>query len=245
MVVYHIKDDGNACLMEGLHHLLELLDTDSGVVGIGGIASLGYVVVHWVVAPVVLVVAETGLIHRTIVVAGQDMHSVDTQLLKVVEGPRLGECEELAWILGIRTGDGEVTMVELIDDEVSWRLHHRATVVVPIGWRRLRHINNGSTLTIDSHGFGKDTRTLATTHIEGVETSHEVTLHSGCPQPVGISHLDGLQGLASHTVLIDSHYHFLCRCGGKKAEGRSLWTVGHLVEGEVLGGGYYGNQHKQ
>ena len=63
MVINHIEDDGNACLMHGLHHLLELLDTTGSIVGIGRVTSLGHVVVHRVVAPVILRLIEACLIN--------------------------------------------------------------------------------------------------------------------------------------------------------------------------------------
>ena len=215
VVIHHVEDDGNACLVQGLHHLLELLDTGNGVVGVGGIAALGHVVVDRVVAPVVLVVAKTRLIDRAVVVAGQDVHGIDTQRLQVAEGPRLGEGEELARILGIWTGDGEVAVMQLINHQVGRRLHDGTLVAAPVVRKRLRRIDDGGTLSVDSHGLGKDSGALATPHVEGVEASHEVTLHGGRPQPVSIGHLDSLQSLASYAVLIDSYYHLLRRCGSK------------------------------
>ena len=37
VVIHHVEDDANACLVEGLNHLLELLDARYGACGIGGI----------------------------------------------------------------------------------------------------------------------------------------------------------------------------------------------------------------
>ena len=233
MVIHHVEDDGNASLVQGLHHLLELLDTDNGVIGVSGVASLRHVIVHGVVTPVVLVVAQTGLVHRTVVVAGQDMHGIDTQRLQVIEGPRLREHQELARILGIGTSNGKVAVMQLIDHQVGRRLHDRTLVAAPVVRKRLRRIDNGCTLTIDTHRLGKDTGAFATTHVEGVEASHKVTLHHSRPQPVGIGHLDGLQRLASYTVLIDSYYHLLRRSGGKEVERGLMGSILHLGKVEI------------
>jgi hypothetical protein len=64
--------------MQRIHHLLELADSTVWVVWIGGIATLWHIIVYRVVAPVILIVTETCLIDRAIVIAGQDMDSVDT-----------------------------------------------------------------------------------------------------------------------------------------------------------------------
>ena len=63
MVIHHVEDNGNAFLVEGLHHLLELLDADNRIVGVGAITAFRHIVVHRVVTPVILVVSETGLIN--------------------------------------------------------------------------------------------------------------------------------------------------------------------------------------
>ena len=55
VIIYHIKDDTYACLVECLHHLLELSYATCGVVGIGTIRPVWHVIVHGVVAPVIFV----------------------------------------------------------------------------------------------------------------------------------------------------------------------------------------------
>ena len=161
------------------------------------------------------------------------MYSIDSQLLKVLNGPRLRQCQELARILGIRTGDGEIAVMQLINHQVGRRLDHRTLVAAPVVRECLHRINNRCTLTVDTHGFGKDTWTLATSHVEGIEAAHEVTLHRSRPQPIGIRHLDGLQGLASYTVLIDAYHHLLCRRGRKQVERGLMGAVLHLGEVEI------------
>ena len=63
MVIDHVEDDADACLVEGLNHLFELADAGVRTVGIRRIAALWHVVVDGVVAPVVFVVSETRLVH--------------------------------------------------------------------------------------------------------------------------------------------------------------------------------------
>ena len=81
MVVDHIEDDGDASLVKSLHHLLELTNTARGIIWIGRIATLWHVVVHRIIAPVVLWGIKAGLIHRAIIIAGQDMNGIHTQCL--------------------------------------------------------------------------------------------------------------------------------------------------------------------
>ena len=77
MIIHHIKDNGNACLMEGIHHLLELTNTAVGIIGVGGVTAFGHIVVHRIVTPIILVITETCLVHRAIVIAGQNMDGID------------------------------------------------------------------------------------------------------------------------------------------------------------------------
>ena len=93
MVIHHVENDADARLVQCLHHLLELPDAYFGLVGVGGIRPLGYIVVQWVIAPVVLRLVEFRLIHRGIIVGGKDMYGVDTQRHQVFDGFRLGECQ--------------------------------------------------------------------------------------------------------------------------------------------------------
>ena len=68
VVIHHVENHGDARLMESLHHLLELTDAYSWLVGISGITSLWHIVVHWVVAPVILRLVQPCFIHRAIIV---------------------------------------------------------------------------------------------------------------------------------------------------------------------------------
>ena len=131
MVVDHVEDDAYTRLMERLHHLLELTDAAGRIVGIGAVAALRYVIVQWVIAPVVLRLVELSLVNRGIVERRQDMDGIDTEALQVTDGPRFGERKELTGVLRSDAlvehrrivvdiaPDREVTDVHLIDDEVG------------------------------------------------------------------------------------------------------------------------------
>ncbi len=98
MVIHHVENHADACLVEGLHHLLELADAAERIVGVGAVAALGHVIVHGIVAPVVLVVLEPRLVDRTIVVAGQDMNGIHAQFFQVANSLRLGQRQELSLV---------------------------------------------------------------------------------------------------------------------------------------------------
>ena len=111
MVINDIKHYTDACLVQSLYHLLELADTDFRTIGIDRIRAFGHIVVQWVVAPVVFVFIQTGLIDRSIVVRRQDMHVRHTQFLQVVDAGShsagvlrtgLGHGQELALMLDAR-----------------------------------------------------------------------------------------------------------------------------------------------
>ena len=84
MVVHHIEDDADACLMERLYHLLELADTSHGVIWIGAVGSIRHIIVHRVIAPIVFIVLQPHFVHRTEVITGQDMNGIHTQVLQML-----------------------------------------------------------------------------------------------------------------------------------------------------------------
>ena len=110
-------------------------------------------------------------------IAQQDMDGIHAQRLQVIDGPGFGECHEFPRIPRIRTGNGKIAMVHLIDHKVGRRFHHRSTVVLPPCRVGCCHIDDGPAFAIHSDCLGEDARTLATAHVEGIELSHEVTLH--------------------------------------------------------------------
>ena len=231
VVIYHVEDHADASIVEGFHHLLELADAYFWGIGIGGVATLWHVVVHRVVAPVVFVVAETCLIHRTVVVAGQDVDRVHTKLLQVTDGPGLCQCHELAGILRILAVDGEVTMVHLVDHKVGGRLRDGVLILRPSLRIGLREVDDGASLAVHTHGFGEDTRALALSHVEGIELTHQVALHGGLPLFVGDAfHLHALLGLAAKTCFIDTHHNLLRIVRCKEGEHGLLRRIDHFLK---------------
>ena len=78
VIINYIHYHTNACLVASHHHLLELIDSDGRVVRVGAITSIWHIVVQGVVAPVVLMLFECGLIDRSIVITRHDMNMRDT-----------------------------------------------------------------------------------------------------------------------------------------------------------------------
>ena len=181
VIINNVEDDSDTGLVESLHHLLELSDTTRGVIGIGGIATLGHIVVHWVIAPVVLGGIEFGLVDRSVIIAGQDMDCVHTQRLQMIDGPWLRQGKELTRILSILAGDGEVTVVHLIDHQIGRRLDRLVGITTPILRIGLHQVDDGATLTVYTHSFGKHTGTFTLPHIEGIVLAQKVALDLSLP----------------------------------------------------------------
>ena len=204
MIIHHVKDNADACLMQGSHHLLEFPDADIGLVRVGRIATLWYVIVHRIITPVILVVSKTRLIHTAVVIGRQNVNGIDSERLQVLYCPRFGKCEELARMSSSGTVDGEIAMVHLIDYQVGRRLAYRPLVEPPALRISSSHIDDGSSFAIHSHSLRKHTGTLSLTHVEGIEATHQVALHRCIPQAVLILHLNGFQSLSALSVLVDS-----------------------------------------
>ena len=64
MVIDHIQNHSEACLVERLNHLLELLDTGHRIVWIRRERAFHRIIVKRLIPPVVLIVFQTGLIYR-------------------------------------------------------------------------------------------------------------------------------------------------------------------------------------
>ena len=161
MVVHHIEDDTDACLVESLHHLFELTDATCGVVGISAVTPLWYIVVDRVIAPVILRLVKFRLVHGTEIIGRQDVDGVHTEFLQVFDGAWFGECEEFAAMFRCyarRWVDGEIAMVHLVDDEVGRGLCFRPAVVLPPYWIGFREVDNTSPFSVNVHSLGKHSR---------------------------------------------------------------------------------------
>ena len=110
-------------------------------------------------------------------------------------------------------------MMHLIDDDVGRRLRDRPLILCPTLGICLLEVDDGTTLAIHAYGLGKDTWALALTHIKGIELTHQVAFHSRLPLLVGCAcHLNGLQGLAAKTFLIDTYDDLFGVVGCKECE---------------------------
>ena len=221
MVIHHVENHTDTCLMQGLHHLLKLADTAQRVIRIGAIATLWHVIVHWIIAPVILWFVKTGLIHRAIVITGQDMHIGDAQLLQVVDGPRFGEGQELTRMLRRWLVDREVTVVHLINNQVLWQamLHSVTLPPLRVGVAQIHH---HAFLAIHTHRLGKDARRCFSVDHKLIGLSLVVSLGRDGPDAVRTkSH--------GQAVLIEHHHATgIGRC--KETEDSLVGRVSHLVE---------------
>ena len=98
MIVYHVQENFDTGLVQCLYHLFELAHTGRGVVGVGGIRTLGHIVVERVVSPIVLRAVQLSLVHRGVIIRWQDVHGIDTQHTQVLYGAWLRECQKLAFV---------------------------------------------------------------------------------------------------------------------------------------------------
>ena len=68
MIINHIEYHTDTCFVKGLHHLLEFLDSHIGLIRIGGIRTVRYIIVLRIIAPVVLCLVRFTFVHRCIIV---------------------------------------------------------------------------------------------------------------------------------------------------------------------------------
>ena len=133
MIVNHVKDHPDARLMQGLYHLLKLLDPYFWIVRISGIRTLRHIIVFGIISPVILVLVERCLVNGREVERGQDMHMRDAQFLKMINtgllttgGHRAPFGQGQEFPLMLNTGCWmyrEVTVMHLIDDNIR-RIGH-------------------------------------------------------------------------------------------------------------------------
>ena len=96
----------------------------------------------------------------------------------------------------------------------------------------LRRVDDGTTLAIDTHCFGKDTWTFTEASVEGVELAHEVAFHGSCPLLVGRKlHLNGLDSLPVDTVLIDTQGDAFGIVWGEDCKLSGLGGITYLLKG--------------
>ena len=160
------------------------------------------------------------------------MNGIHSQIGEMLDGPWLCECQELTRIFGIGAPYGEVAVVQFIDNKVGRRLGNGTHVAAPVVWIAFQHIKNSSAATIHAYGLCKDTCTLASPGIKGIELPPQVALYRGSPfLTIGIiCHLNGLQGFSLIAVLVDAHLHRLGISRCKEVEDGGLGPTFHLIE---------------
>ena len=129
MIVDNVHNHADAVFVEALDHLLDFLHTDFTVIGVGGIGALGNIEVHRVVTPVELRLVQPMLVHRAVVIHGQDMQMGNTQLLIMVNtggnaGRGLGAIFDHAQVLAPIDGigafvNGKITDMGFRDDHIG------------------------------------------------------------------------------------------------------------------------------
>ena len=229
MVVHHVENHSYASLVQCLHHLLELLDSCGREIGVGGIAALGHIVVLRVVAPVVLRRVEACLVNRGIVERRQDVYGVHAERLQIFCRLGFRERKKFALVLQARRRvDGEIAVVELIDDEVAGRLQWRTLVLQPTVGVGAAHVYYGGTVSVHPHSLGKETGAFAVAGVEGVELAAYVAFHLSAPQSVfRLLHPDGFYGFAVCAVVVEAQGGFI---GRVQCEDSLVFGIEHLVE---------------
>ena len=252
MVIDNVHYHANARIVQSHYHLLELVDPDLAVIGIGRIAALGHVVVLGIVAPVELRLGG-GLVDRRVIVDRLQMYVRYAEVLQVVDADRLargvleaglGEGEILALVLRALDLVGEVADVHLpdyrlvvgIDAVIEGiarpalgvsRRERKYHAAVAVDARRLRiGIDELARAGGSGHGIGI---IIAVTHALDVEAPHALfaALH--------VAHLEGFAAVAAR-IEID-----LYRAGRRRPE-PELCAVGVRERAEFAVVGVFFNE---
>ena len=185
--------------MQGLHHLLELADTYIRFVRVGGVRTVGHVVILRIVTPVVFILIQFGLVHGSIIIGRQDMYVRHSQLFQVVDAgcqfigvdrSRFRHRKELAFVADTRRRVyGEVAMVHFVNNHIGRRCQRRTFILRPAFRVGFPHIDNGRALTVYTHCLRIDTRGITQPftvdfYIESVELAFQILLYLSRPRTV-------------------------------------------------------------
>ena len=161
------------------------------------------------------------------------MDGIDAEVLEIFDSLRFGKGKILALILQTRCRrNREITYVELVDNEVGWRLDGRTHILVPSHRVGIIEINDGATVSVDANCLGEGSRRFSLTDIEGIELTLQIALHGSSPS--FIAHLLHLQRLVSLTFLsilikTDGNRRLAGRWGIENKHG-FLLGIHHLIE---------------
>ena len=231
--------------MQRLNHLLRFANAASGIVRVGGITAVGYVIVHRVVTPVIAVLVQRRLVDTSVVEDRQELDMRDTEFFQMADGCFFGQRQEFAFMLHAGIGrHREVAQVGLIHDDIR-RIGHRRTLVFgPALGVGLLEVNNRSPLSVHTHCFGKDTRRLLSplavlegTH--GVEFSGEIAFHFGFPEVVVAFLKANNRTRFIGGLIIDAHFHLFGLVGPESELGFGTAVETLVLQFRLLGGASY------
>ena len=165
MVIYHIHHHAETGLVEGPDHPLHFGDPNLSVEGVRGIAALGYIVVHGIVAPVVLVQIRPALVDRAVVKDRKQLYMGDPQGPDVIQarGSAVGEggsgfrqTQELPLMADVGAMvDGQIPQVQFIDDRIGNGLPPVGiSVILPPGGVGGGKIQDHGPAAVDTGGSG-------------------------------------------------------------------------------------------
>ena len=161
------------------------------------------------------------------------MDGIDAEVLEIFDGTRLCEGKILALILQIRCRrNGEITYVELVNDEIGWWFQGRTHILIPSRRIGIVQINDGATISVHAYCFGKCTRSFPLTDIKGIELSLEVALHGSLPSLIThLLHFQRLISLPLLSVLIKTDGNRrLSGCRGIEYKHGFLLGIHHLIK---------------
>ena len=234
VVVDHVHDHSEACLVKAHDHLLEFVDPDFAVVRVRAVASLGHVVVLGIVAPVELRLVEPALVNGGVVVDRLQVHMGDSQVLQVIDTHGdscgvhqtcFGEGHVLAGVG--RRGDpvGEIPYVDFPDHGIRIVLQTHKAVFLESGGVREREVRDHAAVAVDScsaciriHGF---LRSCRSGNFIGVVGSVAAPVLRAPDALVLSLHGNGCEGRPSVSGLIELEDDVRCR-GGPDLEGRRV-----------------------
>ena len=111
MIIHYIQHHPDASPMQSLHHLLEFLNTNRRIIRIGGIRSIRYIIVLWVISPIIFIFIQFRFIHRSIVIRRQNVNMCHTQFFQMIDAgcqflrakcTFFRQCQEFTFMLNAR-----------------------------------------------------------------------------------------------------------------------------------------------